>query len=356
MTTFSRRGRRGFTLLELIVTLGTIALLMSILIPAIARARESSRQLECRARLRNLGIAITGFTASSGYLPDGNVLAGPPDGTVVPRSNWIIAILPWMEQQNTYQAIDLGVALDTPQNRTVFQQQLPALLCPSDITGIGGGDLSYVVNGGLAHLGTLQNYRMMIATDHMYRPISLDGQEPLLFPRNDDDRLRRVREQQTGLSLFFPRAMRETDMPISRKNLGPHERTPAGVRDGMSNTLMLAENFRTGRDPYENSVNWGTTSRSCLFFGINPEICKDHLCRVGNVDLRLANGGIARINSGLTMPEGEAPWPNSFHSQGVNVVFADGSARFLSELIDGITYFDLVTPDSNQLKMTAFDH
>ena len=53
-----RRG--GFTLVELLVVIGILAILVSLLVPTLARVREAAREAECRSHLRQL---ITGFFA-----------------------------------------------------------------------------------------------------------------------------------------------------------------------------------------------------------------------------------------------------------------------------------------------------
>ena len=65
-------GRQGFTLIELLVVLAIVALLASLILPALASAKEAGRRARCISNLRQIGIAIQAYAVDHhGEIPFG---------------------------------------------------------------------------------------------------------------------------------------------------------------------------------------------------------------------------------------------------------------------------------------------
>lgn len=64
-------GGRAFTLIEILVVVAIIALLISILIPSLAKAREQARMVTCKSNLHQLGLSIATYAQTGGLIPHG---------------------------------------------------------------------------------------------------------------------------------------------------------------------------------------------------------------------------------------------------------------------------------------------
>ena len=74
------RRRKGFTLVELLVVIGIIALLIGILLPTLANARENAKRIACASQLRQIALAAHIYAAENkGALPPMNMDVGQAD-------------------------------------------------------------------------------------------------------------------------------------------------------------------------------------------------------------------------------------------------------------------------------------
>lgn len=135
-------GRRGFTLLELLVVMGIIGVLMGLLLPAVQRVREAANQSRCRNNLRQIGLAMQMFQHAKGHLPPGYLFdpeVPPLPDTVInvyPGWGWSAYLLPHLEQSNLAEMIDWSLAVEDKNLDELRLTPVPSFICGSD-TGAG---------------------------------------------------------------------------------------------------------------------------------------------------------------------------------------------------------------------------
>ena len=128
--------RRGFTLIELLVVIAIIAVLIALLLPAVQQAREAARRTQCKNHLMQIGLALQNYMLGHEVLPPGTQNATGPivskEDETQSHMNWIVQILPYLEQQNVYNHIDFTESVYSQANSPVRTRVIPSLICPSD--------------------------------------------------------------------------------------------------------------------------------------------------------------------------------------------------------------------------------
>ncbi len=133
---------RGFTLIELLVVIAIIAVLIALLLPAVQSAREAARRAQCVNNLKQLGLAAHNYISINNVFPSQSI-----NNTINPgwawEPSWVTFILPEMEQQPAYNAINFSLpmleigfvsptAFGGPANSTAGLMTIASLLCPSE--------------------------------------------------------------------------------------------------------------------------------------------------------------------------------------------------------------------------------
>jgi prepilin-type N-terminal cleavage/methylation domain-containing protein len=128
-----RRGRRGFTLVELLVVITIIGILIALLLPAVQAAREAARRLSCANNLTQFGVALSNYESAYGVLPPGTVDKQGPVHNVAQgyQMSWITQILPYLEEATTYSHIDFSVGAYDKKNAPVRALTMSIFVCPS---------------------------------------------------------------------------------------------------------------------------------------------------------------------------------------------------------------------------------
>ncbi|MCA9238524.1 MAG: DUF1559 domain-containing protein [Planctomycetales bacterium] len=320
-----RKVRVGFTLVELLVVIAIIGTLVGLLLPAIQRARESSRRSTCLNNMRQLGLAAVQYEGRMGSYP--GLFDQLPDQRRESYSaerwtTWAVILLPDLDRSAIFDAYATG---HTP----LPEMYLETMLCPSDSAKSRSGSVnSYVANGGLAGPAITQKPANGPFLNRIY------------------DRHARVVEGHwrdgTDRTLAFSEQIEAG--PYDRIGWSGLTESPNNPDDDPLDHDMVDEDQQ--KDGIWNPVFvWWTQPPQCALINGPHCLCQGSDPMPGCGVVAGTGRYLGKLCSKICTETERMPnaRPSSEHGGGVNVVFGSGRATFLRETIDYKVFRALMT-------------
>lgn len=290
--------KSAFTVVELLVVISIIALLMSLILPAIGSTRGSMRRLQCLNNQAQLYKGIALYESAHQHLPAGRAFASlPATAYTKPASwntpgetvTWVYFTLPYIEKGQVQAQMDgllkSGAGLNSMPNVAI-----KLLQCPADVTDKNPMGISYAANMGLADV-----------------PITTNPALPFDWPANG--------ALVTRLKGTNPAEVQK----LEQQSFGD-----ISSGDGVSNTILLAENhyldvWHYVTNEFQVGIVWQEAPAG------TPQLGLDQPFKAG--------------------PQSDVDHarPSSLHPGGFVMVKCDGSAKFVSSTIDYNVYCQLMT-------------
>ena len=320
--------REAFTLVELLVVIGVIAILIGLLLPAVQMAREAARKMQCSNNLRQFGLALHNYESAHRVLPPAIVIAENPKNSFRPfYSRSLLMMLPFFEKGNLAKLADPTIpAADQPKE--VLESTVSVFHCPSDPVDI-------LDHPGLERLGF----------NRLYGSSSYGECKGLDDSLSWEGRLFNAPSSNTESGVFYA--------------ANTHVRFGI-VIDGLSNTMAFGE----AASGFPLGIGIGSTAKSETLSGHSWAFGIANISPYSSLGVNFASGMCSTVeklnkkpvtdsSSDVFRPFDGRPsyrgGPHhvsnfrSFHTGGGQFLYCDGHVSFMSDSIDPMPYRQLST-------------
>lgn len=348
----SRRAR-GFTLIELLVVIAIIAVLVSLLLPAVQQAREAARRTQCRNNLHQIGIALHAYHEVHSVFPPAYIgdpfATGTAGGVTYPDGNangpagfaWGAMLLPQLDQQTLYDSFDFRLPFWTGTNAALAMTKVPAFLCPSATGGSDGFAVDRYAGDAWNPTLSATPYSPAISVAHSHYVTNAGVHQPWGRETNFTD---------FSIAEIVPQNNNElakVDGPFYRNG----RVNVVSVSDGLSHTVFIGEHSSILSDKtWVGVAPWSATCPKPPF----PSACNSGGALVGAHSGPDTHDRPQVIIHAPNNPFGHTDEMYSQHGDGCNILFGDGSVRFVSEYINPFTWVALSTRNGREVVADDF--